>query len=277
MPTQLDPLSLAGDLLYAVKTAGEPGVESRSTASADGAPGSGTGSGTGSDLGGDDADRLRERLATLERSRLSRALSTRERTLSFWLNCYNAYAQLRLEEEPDVLEGGVLERWKFFGRDRVPVAGCWLSLTDIEHGLLRSSKHPWGFGYLPRPFPSTFEREFRLEQCDPRIHFALCRGAENSPPIAIYSPDDVDEELDIAIEWFLEENADYDPEANVATIPRFFRRYRGDFGGRRGIVDFLRKYNAIPGDAAPALEYEASANAPDFDGDLDLEMDELRR
>ncbi|SDQ24692.1 DUF547 domain-containing protein [Natronobacterium texcoconense] len=245
MPTQIDPLSLSGDLLYAVKTEDET-----------------------------DTDRLRERLATLGRSQLGPALSSRERKLSFWLNCYNAYAQLRLEEEPGILEGGFLDRWKFFGRDRVPVAGCWLSLNDIEHGLLRSSKHPWGLGYLPRPFPSSFEREFRLERCDPRVHFALCRGSENSPPIAIYSPADVDEELDIAIEWFLEENVEYDAETDVASIPRFFRRYRGDFGGKRGIVEFLRRYNAISDDATPTLEYEASDRAPDFD--LDLELDELR-
>jgi NADP-dependent 3-hydroxy acid dehydrogenase YdfG len=54
--------------------------------------------------------------------------------------------------------------------DRIPVAGVWLSLDDIEHGMLRGSKHPWGMGYLPRPFPSSFERRFRLERADPRIH-----------------------------------------------------------------------------------------------------------
>lgn len=245
MPTQLDPLSLSGDLLYAVTTDGDG-----------------------------DTDRLRDRLATLDRSRLARALSSRERKLSFWLNCYNAYAQLRLEEEPGILEGGFLDCFKFLARDRIPVAGCWLSLNDIEHGLLRSSKHPWGLGYLPRPFPSSFEREFRLEQCDPRIHFTLCRGAENSPPIAIYSPEDVDEELNIAIEWFLEENVDYDPDDDVASIPRFFRRYRGDFGGKRGIVEFLQQYNAVPVGTTPTLEYEASNRAPDFD--LDVERGELR-
>ncbi|APW96639.1 DUF547 domain-containing protein [Halobiforma lacisalsi AJ5] len=273
MSTQLDPLSLAGDLLYAVKTEGEPEGGLGTATGADTRPG-----GAAEARYEGDVAHLRERLATLGRSRLTRELSTRERKLSFWLNCYNAYAQLRLEEEPDVLEGGLLERWKFFCRDRVPVAGAWLSLNDIEHGLLRSSKHPWGLGYLPRPFPSSFEREFRLEQCDPRIHFALCRGAENSPPIAIYSPDDVDEHLDIAIEWFLEENAEYDPDANRVTIPRFFRRYRGDFGGKRGIVEFLRRYNAIPGDATPSIECEASARAPDFDIEVDRdELHELRR
>ncbi|MEY7850509.1 DUF547 domain-containing protein [Natrarchaeobius sp. A-rgal3] len=243
MSTQLDPLSLSADLLYTVKTEGE-------------------------------ADWLREHLATLERSRLERALAGREPKLSFWLNCYNAYGQLLLDEESSLLSGGVLDRWKFFARDRVPISGVWLSLNDIEHGHLRRSKLPWGFGYLPRPFPSSFERQFRLEECDPRIHFALGRGGENCPPITVYSPGNVDEELDIAVEWYLEENAEYDPDEEVATIPRLFRRYRGDFGGRRGIVSFLREYNAVPEDVSPSLSYERSDRAPDFD--LDLEHDELR-
>ncbi|RQG92230.1 DUF547 domain-containing protein [Natrarchaeobius chitinivorans] len=243
MSTQLDPLSLSADLLYTVKTEGE-------------------------------ADWLREQLATLERPRLRRALSSRQAKLSFWLNCYNAYGQVLLEEESTLLSGSVLDRWKFFARDRIPVSGIWLSLNDVEHGLLRRSKLPWGFGYLPRPFPSSFERQFRLEECDPRVHFALGRGGENCPPITVYSPANVDEELDIAVEWYLEENAEYDPDEGVATIPRVFRRYRGDFGGKRGILEFLREYNAIPDEATPSLTYARSDRAPDFD--LDLELDDLR-
>ncbi|MGQ3411716.1 DUF547 domain-containing protein [Natrinema sp. LN54] len=241
MSTQLDPLSLSADLLYTVKTEG-------------------------------DADQLREHLAALERTQLERALSGREGKLAFWLNCYNAYAQLLIEEEePDLLEGGLLDRWKFFARDQIPVSGVWLSLNDIEHGLLRSSKQSWGFGYVPRLFPSSFERQFRLEECDPRVHFALGHGAEHCPPIAVYSPRDVDEELDIAIEWFLEENVSYDSADDTATVPRLFRQYRGDFGGKRGVVDFLREYNAVPAEASPSLEYEQIDHSAELDVDLDAE------
>jgi hypothetical protein len=225
MSTQLDPLSLSADLLYTVKTEGDP-------------------------------DWLRTQLMALEQSRLDRALSSRERRLSFWLNCYNAYAQLLLEETPELLEGGPIDRWKFFGRDRIAICGVWLSLSDIKHGMLRGSKHPWGLGYVPRPLPSPFERQFRLERCDPRIHFAVSCGGEHSPPVAVYSAADVDEELDIAIRWFLEETVSYDPDVDAATIPQLFRRYRGDFSGTRGIREFLRRYDAIPTTATPSLEYE---------------------
>ena len=236
MSTQLDPLSLSADLLYAVKTGG-------------------------------DTDWLREHLATLDRSKLARALASREGKLAFWLNCYNAYTQLLLEAEPTSVEGGALERWKFVSRDRIPIGGVWLSLTDVRHGLLRCSKHPWGFGYVPRPFPSSFERRFRLPECDPRIHFALSRVDGHGPPVTVYSPPDVDAELDIAVEWFLEETVTYDAADDVATVPRLFHRYRGDFGGGRGIVSFLQQYNAVPPGTRTTLEYESVTRAPDVDFD----------
>ncbi|MFC4248672.1 DUF547 domain-containing protein [Natribaculum luteum] len=224
MSTRLDPLTISADLLYAVKTGG--------------------------DVAG-----LRDRLATLERERLSRALASRRQRLVFWLNCYNAYVQLRLDDGPS-LDDGPLSRWRFFARDWIPIAGRWLSLDDVEHGLLRSSKHPWGLGYLPRPFPSSFERTYRLEEVDPRIHFVLSKGTDKSPPVTVYSPDDCNEELDVATEWFLDENVSYDPNENVVTVPRLFLWYQGDFGGRRGVLEFLRRYDAVPPDATPSLAYD---------------------
>lgn len=236
MSTELDPRSLAADLLYVVKTGGE-------------------------------TDRLRDDLATLERSRMRRALDSREGKLSFWCNCYNAYAQLLLEGASSSLDGR-LERWKFLARDRIPVAGVWLSLADVEHGMLRRSKHPWGLGYLPRPFPSAFEREFRLPACDPRIHFALGHGGDHCPPVTVYSPADVDADLDVAVAWYLEETVSYDSDADVATVPRLFSRYRGDFGGKRGIVAFLREHDAIPSTRRPTIRYESTGETPVLEADV---------
>ncbi|SIS08824.1 DUF547 domain-containing protein [Natronorubrum thiooxidans] len=238
MPTQLDPLSLSADLLYTVKTEG-------------------------------DTDWLQDQLATLERSRLERALASREGKLAFWLNCYNAYAQLLSEAEPALPEGGVRARWKLRTRDRIPVSGVWISLNDIEHGMLRCSKHPWGFGYLPRPFPSSFERQFRLPDCDPRIHFAVSDSADNATPTAVHSPADVEAALDTAVTWFLEENVTDDRDRDIATVPRLFRRYRGDFGGKRGIVAFLQEYDAIPDGSTPSLRYESASRSPAVEFDAD--------
>ena len=234
MSTQLDPLTLSADLLYEVKTGGE-------------------------------TDELRELLASFDRERFARALSSRSRRLSFWLNGYNAFAQLLLEDDPSLLEGGRIDRWRFFARVCFPIAGVHVSLDDVQHGMLRGSKHPWGFGYLPRPFPSSFERDCCVEGGDPRIHFALSYGAETCPPVAVYTPDDAANELDVATEWYLEENVSYDPQRDVATVPRLFRWYRGDFGGSAGVREFLGRYGAMPTDGSPTLEYD------DFDRSIEVQ------
>ncbi|MFW5965106.1 MAG: DUF547 domain-containing protein [Natronomonas sp.] len=107
-------------------------------------------------------------LRDLPRERLQAALNGDAERLAFWLNVYNATAQSVLSADPAVFEA----RSSFFGAPLVAVAGRDLSLDDVEHGLLRRSRPKWGFGYVPNPFPDAFERAFRVDERDPRIHFA---------------------------------------------------------------------------------------------------------
>ncbi|WP_247731582.1 DUF547 domain-containing protein [Halovivax limisalsi] len=224
MSAQLDPLSAAADLLYTVKTDGNPSEH-------------------------------RDHLARLDQDRLDHILADRPRRLAFWLNVFNAYVHLLLDDLDEELGSNRLRRYRFFSRDRIPIAGTTLSLNDVRDGMLRHSKLRWGLGYLPRPFPSAFERRFRLAECDPRIHFALNSSGEHSPPLSVYSPADVDHELDVATEWYLSETVRFDGERAVATVPRLFRWYRGDFGGMSGIRSFLLDYDVIPDVDGLSIEF----------------------
>jgi len=213
-----------------------------------------------------DPSPFRERLAEVAENRLAEALSTRDSTTAFWLDVYNAVAQQALREDPSLFEPrfGIVR--PVFRRSLVRVAGHDLSLDDVEHGLLRGSKLGWGLGYLPRPLPDAFERRFRVESVDPRIHFALNCGAASCPPIAVYTAEAVDAQLDLATESYLETEANYDPGSNVVRAPRLMLWYRGDFGGRRGIREFLRRYDVIPEGASPRVRYRS------YDWSLDLEQ-----
>lgn len=206
----------------------------------------------------------RKRLATLDPGRLEDALLTRAATTAFWLDVYNAVAQQALRDDPSLFEPrfGILR--PIFRRPLVTVAGHDLSLDEIEHGLLRGSQLGWGLGYLPDPFPSAFERRFRVHSADPRVHFALNCGATSCPPIAVYRADEVDAQLDLATQSYLDAEATYDPTENVARVPRHMLWYRGDFGGRRGIREFLQQYDVIPEDASPRVRYRS------YDWSLDL-------
>jgi hypothetical protein len=97
------------------------------------------------------------------------------------VNLYNAFVQDALIRHPEQYH----DRRAFFRERRHTVASTDLSLDIIEHGILRHSKWKYGLGYVPNSFPSAFERQHRVPEIDPRVHFALNGGAESCPPITV--------------------------------------------------------------------------------------------
>lgn len=190
-------------------------------------------------------------LRDLDRGRLHDALGSQEARLAFWVNLYNAATQSVLQADPEAFES----QRTFFGADLLVVAGQPLSLDDVEHGLLRRSRPKWGFGYVTNPFPGAFERAFRVERVDPRVHFALNCGAAACPPIAAYEADRIDEQLDLATASYLGQEVEYDAEREVVRVPRLMLWFRRDFGGSEGIRATLREFECIPEDASPRLRY----------------------
>ena len=205
---------------------------------------------------GDPTDTHRDALAKLSDDDLASVRTDRRAALAFWLNCYNAGTQLLLTERPD-LYGSPLRFVRFFRAPAITVADAELPLDRIENGLLRGGRSKYGLGYLPKLFATSFERRYRLPECDPRIHFALNCGAESCPAIRAYEPDRIDEQLDLATRSYLDSTVAYDPDAGVVRVPRVFLWFRGDFGGGSGIRAFLRRYGAIPEDAAPKIRHSS--------------------
>lgn len=201
-----------------------------------------------------DVDRWLSTLADYDETDLRPVRTDRKRALAFWLNLYNAGTQLLLERRVGLYESP-LRFVRFFRAEAVTVAGHGLSLDVIEQGILRGGRSKYGLGYLPR-IPRPFERRYAVA-CDPRIHFACNCGAASCPAIRAYEPDRVDDQLDLAAEVYLEDTVEYDPDAGLARVPRVFLWYRGDFGGKIGILSTLRMYGVIPEDASPKLRYKS--------------------
>jgi hypothetical protein len=205
---------------------------------------------------GDTTDRYRTALAEATDADLRRVREDRQTGLAFWLNCYNAGTQFLLAERPDRYESP-LRFVRFFRAPAVTVGGTALSLDRIENGLLRGGRSKYGLGYLPKLYVTAFERRYRLDGCDPRVHFALNCGAESCPAIRAYEPDRVDEQLDLATRRYLDATVSYDPGADTVRVPRVFLWFRGDFGGGSGIRDLLRSYGVIPDDATPTIRHDS--------------------
>jgi hypothetical protein len=175
------------------------------------------------------------RLATIDSSALEEALEDDASRLAFWVNVYNG-AALRQPAVGELWQ----DRLTRFRRRAVVVAGNALSLDAIEHGLLRRSRWKVGLGYVSNPRPSQFERRHRVEQVDPRIHFALNCGVVSCPPIAAYEAGRIGEQLEEASRSYLLGEVVRDGAS--VQVPALMLWYLGDFGGPPGIRRLLRAH-----------------------------------
>ena len=129
-----------------------------------------------------------------------------------------------LERRPETYDSP-LRFVRFFRTEALAVAGTGLGLDAIEHGILRGGRSKYGLGYLPR-LSRPVERRYRVT-CDPRIYFALNCGAASCQAIRAYDPATVDDQLDVATASYLDRAVEYDPDRDVARVPRLFLWYRG--------------------------------------------------
>ena len=159
--------------------------------------------------------------------------------IAFWLNIYNALLLHHLCLRP--VRGSILRHRRMFGKVAYAVGDNAYSLNVIEHGLLRRNRRPpFGLrGVLRRFDPRLGSAPSRL---DPRIHFALNCGARSCPPVQVYSPAEVDHQLDAATRAYLEAETDLEPERSRVTLPRLMRLYSADFGGRREQLRFASRF-----------------------------------
>ncbi len=189
----------------------------------------------------DSSDAFIRVLESANKKNLEQQLQSDADKKAFWLNIYNAFVQKLLTENP----GKYKKRNEFFSDKQIGIAHHKLSLDDIEHGLLRRSKIKWSLGYLNKPIVGKFEKSFRLNKLDNRIHFALNCGAKSCPPIAYYDPEKIDIQLRLATINYLKSETEYDTVSNIIYLPKIMDWFRGDFGGRKGLIKMLKQYGII--------------------------------
>ena len=165
-------------------------------------------------------------------------LNTDTQKKAFWINIYNAFIQISLSENPKLYE----DKGAFFSEDRIKIAGEVLSFDDIEHGIIRKSRMKISLGYLRKWFRPKWERKLRVEHIDWRIHFALNCGAKSCPPVAIYSSEKLDKELDFMAKEYLKEQTTYNAATKTASSVALMSWFRADFGGKCGARKIIFDY-----------------------------------
>jgi hypothetical protein len=169
------------------------------------------------------------------------SLNQREKKLAFWINLYNTAVIHGVIEMG--LHQSVKEFPRFFDRITYEIGGYLFSLNGIEHGILRGNRRP---PYrLLKPFRKKDPRmAFTLVPMDPRIHFALVCGARSCPPISFYEAEQIDFQLHLAAESFINSpQVKIIPSERMVLLSMIFKWYKTDFGGGdQALMDTLLIY-----------------------------------
>ncbi|SFR48335.1 Protein of unknown function, DUF547 [Robiginitalea myxolifaciens] len=207
-----------------------------------------------------------ERLAQMELKEIELGLQTDAERYAFWINIYNAYIQVVLKAKPELYE----DRRSFFSEEMLEIAGRKVSFETIEHGILRKSQWNLGLGYVRKWFPGEFERKLRVEKRDFRIHFALNCGAKDCPPVAVYTPGRLEQQLEMGTRKYLERTTRFDESSNTVTVSSLFSWFRGDFGGKSGTRKILSDKGLIPDTKGVSIEYSNYDWTLELDNFIDL-------
>ncbi|MBU0515930.1 MAG: DUF547 domain-containing protein [Proteobacteria bacterium] len=189
-------------------------------------------------------------------------LQGRDERLAFWINLYNVLVI------HGVIELGIVDSVKevrnFFRRIRYRVGGLEFTPDDIEHGVLRGNVRPPNA--LFRPFKGKDPRLTHVvTPLEPRIHFALVCASSSCPPIEVYTPRDLDQQLTVSAQTVVGAGGvELDREANRVTLSRIFKWYAPDFGRTQAErLRFIARFLYEPEDRS-WLEAHAESAGVDY-------------
>lgn len=173
----------------------------------------------------EEIDQLLESFEALDLSELD----DDDKKRAFWMNTYNSMTSYIIILKK--IKDSVLLHPTFFSHRYMFIGGISWSLNDIEHGILRQNRRP--FGSVFHQFSKhDVRKSFMVEKFDERIHFALNCGGASCPMIRVYSYEHLEDELDTAERGFLQGGIRRDTEHRILTLSKIFKWYRHDFSKR---------------------------------------------
>ncbi|XP_043707525.1 uncharacterized protein LOC122656898 isoform X2 [Telopea speciosissima] len=149
---------------------------------------------------------------------------TYKQKLAFWINIYNAcimnaFLQHGLPSTSDKL-------LTLMNKAALNVGGIILNALAIEHFILR---HPYDSekGTMDEK-EMLLRKAYGLNYPEPNITFALCRGSWSSPPLRVYTAENVVNELGRAKVEYLEASVGVTSKKKIA-VPKLLQWHMSDF------------------------------------------------
>jgi len=137
----------------------------------------------------------------------------------------------------------------FFTASQYMVGGHVFSLDEIEHGLLRMNAARVAFGAKPlrRDGPRYALAPYVFDE---RVHFAMYSACRSSPAPAAYAAGNLAASLERATCNYLAAHVRLAADGAALVVPKLFDWYAADFGGKRGVLEFVLA--RMPGDDVAA-------------------------
>jgi hypothetical protein len=156
--------------------------------------------------------------------------------MAFWINLFNAgvlrdASELRLAARAADVQA-------FFERSRLRLGEHAYSLDDLQHGLLRGNAPKQG-GKRVQMSRGDPRLELMPILFDERTHFALHSACRSSPPLRVFEAGKLDRQLEDATTDYVRSTVSVRHEGALLVVPRLFRWFPSDFGGKAGIVEFI--------------------------------------
>jgi hypothetical protein len=165
---------------------------------------------------------------------------------SIYINIYNCLILHAIINGLLDINGGTISRLKLYATASYNIGGIIYSLNDIENGLLRNNrKSAVPFTHIPFKDNNDIRRLYCIDKCDGRIHFALNCGAISCPSISIYNDNDINDQLDLATEVFLDQSVILDSITKTITLSMLFKWYREDFGNTdQDVLNWIKNHSS---------------------------------
>eukprot|EP00923_Selenidium_pygospionis_P033160 GHVN01058228.1.p1 GENE.GHVN01058228.1~~GHVN01058228.1.p1 ORF type:complete len:517 (-),score=47.27 GHVN01058228.1:2141-3691(-) len=166
--------------------------------------------------------------------------------LAILINLYNLMITVALAKVGPATN--LITRVQFFQRVSLELNGSVNNLWEIESGM-RGISNPKSSIWNPLASTVALPKHLTFEQCEPRVHFALNCGALSCPPVKLYTPYGIKEELRIVSFAFCDNqaNVEINQKSNSVACSKIFSWYLGDFGGStESMLQYLRIFLSSP-------------------------------
>lgn len=163
---------------------------------------------------------------------------TREESMAYWINAYNAFTvQLILDNYPvgsiKDIKGGITFVNSVWDQKFITIQGKDYDLNNIEQGILRK-----------------YYKEAR-------IHFAVNCASISCPPLAnfAFTAEALDEQLDLMATAFLADQSKNVITADELQLSKIFGWYKKDFTDDKNLQEYINQYTPIDVDPKAKIKY----------------------